>query len=149
MKGYTNEEYLNSKNHIELANVNSIGKNILLNNNQNVIPKNNHNIPKPEIVNSNLVPMNENNSESENLNLVIQEEKIVIPKIEHNENTNELDELTNTNKSGNNLKKNNNKKNSNICKIQVILDEIKEIFPLGVIISMIIFMMIFIYIIKF
>ena len=48
MKGYTNQEYLNSKNHIELANVNSVGKNILLNNNQNNIPKINHNIPKPK-----------------------------------------------------------------------------------------------------
>ena len=145
MKGYTNQEYLNSKNHIELANVNSVGKNIFLNNNQNNIPKINHNIPKPKIVNSNIVPNNENNT-TKNLKMDIQEEKIVIPKIEPNETTNQLDKLTNTNK--NNSTKN-NIKNDNICKNQVILNEIKEIFPLGVMISILIFMMIFIYIIKF
>ena len=148
MKGYTNQEYLNSKNHIELANVNSVGKNILLNNNQNNIPKINHNIPKPKIVNSNLIHNNENNT-TENLKMNIQEKKFVIPKIEPNETTNQLDKITNASKN-NNVKVNNvNVNNDTICKIQIILNEIKEIFPLGVMISILIFMMIFIYIIKF
>ena len=153
MKGYTNQEYLNSKNHIELANVNSVGKNILLNNNQNNIPKINHNIPKPKIVNSNLIHNNENNT-TENLKMKKKKKKFVIPKIEPNETTNQLDKITNASKNNNvkvnNVKVNNiNVNNDTICKIQIILNEIKEIFPLGVMISILIFMMIFIYIIKF
>ena len=160
-KDYTNEEYLNSKNKKEIANVNSIGENII--HDENLVPNglgNNtlyqvgNQLKRPEIVNDNNI-VNVNNIV--NNNIIVNKEQIpivekkeniqmVIEDIEPTEVTKELKILSN---KSNSYKLNNNKLNNNNSNIMIILKEIKQIFPLSVIIAIVVFILIFIYIVRF
>jgi hypothetical protein len=189
-KDYTNEEFLNSKNKKEIANVNSIGENII--HDENLVPNglgNNtlyqvgNQLERPEIVNDNKVndnKVNDNKVNANNINvnnIIVNKEQIsvvekkdniqmVINDIEETEVTKELKNLSNksnnnklnnnklnNNKSNNyksnNYKLNNHKLNNNNSTIMIILEELKKIFPLSVIISIVIFVLIFIYIVRF
>ena len=158
-KDYTNEEYLNSKNKKEIANVNSIGENII--HDENLVPnglRNNtlyqvgNQLKRPEIVNDNNIVNDNIIVNKEQIPIVEKKENIqmVIEDIEPTEVTKELKNLSNksnTHKS-NTHKLNNNKLNNN-SNVMIILKELKQIFPLSVIIAIVVFILIFIYIIRF
>ena len=160
---YTNEEYLNSKNKKEISNVNSIGENII--HDENLVPNglgNNtlyqvgNQLKRPEIVNDNNVNNIVNNNiivNKEQIPIVEKKENIqmVIEDIEPTEVTKELKNLSNKSNSHklNNHKLNNHKLNNNNSNIMIILKELKQIFPLSVIIAIVVFIFIFIYIVRF
>ena len=77
--------------------------------------------------------------------------QMVIEDIEPTEVTKELNNLSNksNNYKSNNYKSNNYKSNNNNSNIIIILKELKQIFPLSVIIAIVIFVLILIYIVKF
>jgi hypothetical protein len=162
---YTNEEYLNSKNKKEIANINSIGENII--NDKNISPnglgnnslyKIRNQLNRPEIINDNRIINDDILSNDILSNDIIVNKKqipidtknnikIVIENIEPTEVTKELKILSN--KSNNNKSNNNKSNNNNNSNIRIILKELQQIFPLSIIIAIIIFILIFIYIVRF
>ena len=160
---YTNEEYLNSKNKKEIANINSIGENII--NDKNISPnglgnnslyKIRNQLNRPEIINDNRII----NDDILSNDIIVNKKqipidaknniKIVIENIEPTEVTKELKNLSNksNNYKSNNYKSNNYKSNNNST-IMIVLKELKDIFPVSVIIAIVIFVLILIYIVRF
>ena len=163
-KNYTNDEHLNSDNKTELANIDSVGENIIFDKKMSPNGLANNtlyqvgNQLKPKIVNDNTVQPEETSNQKDKLilnkrEIVDNKEEnleIVITNVEPTEVTKELNEKSNDEKINNiqrnNVQRNNVQRNGS-CSI--ILKELQEIFPLSVVISMLIFIMIFIYIVRF
>ena len=168
-KNYTNDEHLNSDNKTELANIDSVGDNIIFDKKMTPNGLENNtlyqvgNQLKPKIVNDNTVQLEETSNQKDKLILnkreIIDNKEenleIVITNVEPTEVTKELKEKLNdekiNNEKINNIQRNNVQRNNvqrnGSCSI--IFKELQEIFPLSIIISMLIFIIIFIYIVRF